>query len=96
MICKEKKIFVRLVEFLKWLHHSHHPSKPLVSRVSLPCIRDTSVDVLFRTMITSLGKDGAGRCAGCLLVCSRGVVSRSTTLPVGAGGGLRSLIVTLP
>ena len=37
-----------------------------------------------------------GRCAGCLRVCPRFVVSRFTILPPGAGGGLRSLNVALP
>ena len=44
-------------------------------------------------VITSLGKEGVGRCAGRLLVCPPCVVSRFTILPLG---GLRSYIVTLP
>ena len=47
-------------------------------------------------IVTSLrGGEGDGRCAGRLLVYPRFVVSPFTTLPLGAGGGLRSLIVTL-
>ena len=41
-------------------------------------------------MITSRGGvEGAGRCAGCLLEYQCFVVSCFTTLPLGAGGGLR-------
>ena len=43
-------------------------------------------------MITTLEREGAGHCAGWLLMCSRFVILR---LPLGAGGGRqsRSLIV---
>ena len=46
-------------------------------------------------MVAFLGEEGAGRCAGVLLVSSRVVVSSFTTLPLGAERGLRSLIVAL-
>ena len=43
-------------------------------------------------VITSLVKEGAGCCAGCLFMCPRVVVSRFTSVPLGAGGGLRYLL----
>ena len=46
-------------------------------------------------MITSLGEEEAGRCAGRLLVCPCFVVSR-LTIPLGVGRGLRSIILALP
>ena len=52
--------------------------------------------VLSSIVITVLEKGSAGRCAGCLLVCPRFMVSCITTLSLDAGGGLWSLIVTLP
>ena len=52
--------------------------------------------VLSSIVITSLGEEGAGRFAGCLLVYPHFVVSRFTTLPPGAGGRLPSLTVALP
>ena len=39
-------------------------------------------------VITSRGEEGAGRCAGCLLVCRECVVPSFTTLPVVVRGGL--------
>ena len=47
-------------------------------------------------MITSLGEEEAGRCAGNLLVFPHFIVSCFSTLPLSAGGGLGSLIVSLP
>ena len=47
-------------------------------------------------MIISLGEDGAGCCAGRLLVYPRFVSSCFYALPLGDRGGLQSLIATLP
>ena len=49
-----------------------------------------------RIVTSSVGTKGAGRCVGRLFACLRFVVSHFTALPLGAGGGQRSLIVTLP
>ena len=46
-------------------------------------------------MITLLGEEGAGRCAG-RLVGPRFMVSALPTLPLGDRGGLLSLSVALP
>ena len=47
-------------------------------------------------MTTSLGEDAAGRCADRLLVCPYFVVSRFSTLPLGARGRMRPLIIAVP
>ena len=44
-------------------------------------------------MITLLEKEGAGRCAGCLLECPHLVVSRFTTLPLAAEEELRLYVM---
>ena len=60
-----------------------------------PCSLSSCFAIPFSIVITSLGEEGAGLCASRAFVCFVRVSFCHFSLPLGVGGWLRFVIVTL-